>query len=129
MATTARVLLVDDEEDMRDALRDLLADSGFDIVGAASNGQEAVVLTEELQPDLVLMDLRMPGMDGIEATREIKERTPEIQVLILSAYDDSELRFAATDVGVYCYLVKGSSPSLIIDMLTKAKAYGDGMRV
>jgi len=122
----ARVLVVDDEPDMREALTDLLSGSGFDIVGSACDGEEAVGLSASLHPDLVLMDLRMPGMDGIEATRHIKEQAPDTQVLILSAYDDSELRLAAADVGIYCYLVKGGAPSLIIDMMTKAMVYRDG---
>ncbi len=126
---TARVLVVDDEEGMREALSDLLSSSGFDIVGTASNGSEAVDLSAALRPDLVLMDLRMPEMDGIQATRHIKEHAPGIQVLILSAYEDPELRRAASAVGTYGYLVKGTSPSMIVDMLIEAKGHGDGISV
>jgi DNA-binding NarL/FixJ family response regulator len=123
--TLARVLVVDDEPAMREALTELLSGSGFEIVGAAGDGHQAVDLSSSLRPDLVLMDLRMPVMDGIEATRHIKELAPETQVLILSAYDDAELRRAGADAGIYCYLVKGGAPSLIVDMLEKAKAYRD----
>lgn len=123
----ARVLIVDDEEEMRDALTLLLSSAGFDVVGTADNGREGVDLAAFLRPDLVVMDLRMPMMDGIEATRLIKEQNPWIQVLILSAYEDVELRSAASDAGIYCYLIKGMSPWLIIDMLIKAKVHGQGL--
>lgn len=122
-----RVLVVDDEADMREALTDLLDRSGFQIVGTASNGREAVTLSTELHPELVLMDLRMPEMDGIEATRRIKETTPQTQVLILSAYEDYDLQSDATDAGIYCYLVKGTDPAMIVDMLGRAKAFADSI--
>jgi two-component system, chemotaxis family, chemotaxis protein CheY len=123
-----RVLVVDDEADMREALSDLLRRSGFEIVGTASNGQEAVARNTELHPELVLMDMRMPEMDGIEATRRIKAMTPDTQVLILSAYEELDLQEAASDAGIYCYLVKGTDPAMIVDMLGRAKAFAEGIR-
>lgn len=123
----ARVLVVDDEADMREALTDLLQRSGFEIVGTASNGREAVSLTAELHPALVLMDMRMPEMDGIEATRQIKAATPNTQVLILSAYEDFDLQAAASDAGIYCYLVKGTDPAMIVDMLSRAMSFAESV--
>jgi len=125
---SARVVIADDEPTMLRALAELLAYSGIDVVGQAANGSEAIAATADLHPDVVLMDLRMPGIDGIEASRRINEMSPDVQVLILTAYDDEQLRHAASDVGAYCYLVKGTAPHLILDMIARAKEYGDGLR-
>jgi DNA-binding NarL/FixJ family response regulator len=125
---TARVVIADDEPTMLSALAELLTYSGIEVVGRAANGTEAVAAAADLHPDVVLMDLRMPGIDGIEASRRINAMSPDVQVLILTAYDDEQLRDAATDVGAYCYLVKGTAPGLILDMIARAKEYGDGLR-
>ena len=115
-----RVLVVDDELNVLMALCELLGDQGFDVVGRASDGRQAVELAAEARPDVVLMDMRMPILDGIEATRLIREWDPHVQVVMLSAYEDAGLRQGAQDVGVYCYLVKGCSPTLIGDMVRAA---------
>jgi YesN/AraC family two-component response regulator len=112
-----RVLLVDDERAIREALGDLLEEVGFDVVGMASDGAEAVELAAELRPAVVLMDLRMPRMDGIEAAQHIKAADPATQVVILSAYEDDSLQDGAHDVGVARYLVKGCRPTAISDVL------------
>jgi NarL family two-component system response regulator LiaR len=122
-----RVLVVDDDQGFREMLRDFLIDDGFDVVGEASDGEEAVTLTEQLLPEVVLMDLRMPRMDGIEATRVIKAARPTIQVIILSAYEDPGLKRGAEEVGVYCYLIKGCPPSIIRDMLRFARDFKTGL--
>lgn len=108
-----RVLLVEDDQKLREGLRKLLAEVAFDIVGEAPNGEEGVRMTLDLEPDVVLMDLRMPVMGGLEATRLIREQRPEIQVVILTAYDDPALAKGAAETGVYAYLVKGCPPRLI----------------
>jgi DNA-binding NarL/FixJ family response regulator len=122
-----RVLVVDDDQGFREMLRDFLIDDGFEVVGEAGDGEEAVTLTEQLLPEVVLMDLRMPRMDGIEATRVIKAARPTIQVIILSAYEDPGLKRGAEEVGVYCYLIKGCPPSIIRDMLRFARDFKSGL--
>jgi len=114
------VLIVEDEPMLRHALADMLEAKGIRVAGEARDGHEAVRLASELRPEVVLMDLRMPGMDGIEATRQIKTALPRIQVLVLSAYDDPGLHRSAEEAGVFCYLVKGCAPQLILDMIERA---------
>ena len=125
----ARVLIADDEPTMLTALAELLSQSGIDVVGLAANGIDAVDAVAALRPDVVLMDLRMPGLDGIEASRRINETWPDVQVLILTAYEDEQLRHTASEVGAYCYLVKGTAPHLIVEMVSRAKEYGEGLRL
>jgi DNA-binding NarL/FixJ family response regulator len=115
-----RVLLVEDDQSVREALRDLLLETDFDVVGEAGNGRDGVQLALQLEPDVVLMDLRMPVMGGLEATRQIKGERPGIQVVILTAYDDPALKEGAADSGVYAYLVKGCPPRLVGDVTLKA---------
>lgn len=115
-----RVLVVDDDAAIREALIDLLADEGMEVVGAATNGTQAVLMAADLAPDIVMMDLRMPGIDGIQATRAIKDDDPSIQVVILSAYDDAALTKGADEAGAYAYLVKGCSAALVRDVVTQA---------
>ncbi len=115
-----RVLVVDDDRGFREMLRDFLADDGFDIVGEAPDGAAAVDLAEQLDPDVVLMDVRMPRMDGLEAGRRIKSVLPIIQIVMLSAYEDPALRRRAEELGAYCYLIKGCPPSILVEALRLA---------
>lgn len=102
-----RVLLVDDHPVYRDGLARLLRDlGGFDIVGVAGDGREAVACCRSLTPDVVVMDLRMPVLDGVEATRQITTTQPEIGVVVLTMFDDDELVFAAIRAGARGYLMK-----------------------
>jgi CheY-like chemotaxis protein len=119
---SALIMVADDDQGFRGAVRDFLLDEGFR-VAEASDGDEAVVLASELAPDVVLMDLRMPGMDGIEAARRIKELSPLVQVVMLTALGDPSLKRGAQEAGVYCYLVKGCPPLMVLDMLRFACAY------
>lgn len=104
----ARVLIVDDHPLFRAGVRQRLA--GFadavDVVGEATDGQEAIDLAYELQPDVVLMDIAMPRVNGIEATRRIKERQPHVGILILTVYDDSQYITALLGAGAAGYLLK-----------------------
>ena len=122
-----RVLVVDDDSGIRDALIDLLGEEGMEVVGAATDGPQAVVLAADLAPDVVMMDLRMPGMDGIQATRAIKKDNETTQVIILSAYDDSALTKGADEAGAYAYLVKGCSAALVRDVIMQAWALKKGL--
>jgi DNA-binding NarL/FixJ family response regulator len=119
--------VVDDDQGFREMLRGMLFDEGFRVLGEAADGVEAVAMAERLRPDVILMDLRMPRMDGIEATRLIKARLPETQVVFLSAYDDPGLRGGAEEAGAYCYLIKGCPPSIIYDVVRFAWGYKLGL--
>ncbi len=111
-----RVLLVDDHKLVRAGLQSLV-DSAADltVVGAASDGEEAVRLVAELDPDVVLMDLSMPGMDGLEATRRISARHPDVQVLVLTSFSDGDRVRGALDAGAVGYLLKDADPQELLD--------------
>lgn len=119
------LLLVDDEMLIREGLAYLLSTfNGVKVVGQASNGEEAVSLCGLLPVDLVLMDIRMPVMDGCQATYEIKEKWPNIKVLILTTFKDDEYISKAMNFGASGYLLKSSSPDLIYSSLLTAKSGG-----
>jgi DNA-binding NarL/FixJ family response regulator len=118
----ARVLVVDDDVILGGALCDLLRQKGFDVVGQASSGPEAIALSAEQEADVVLMDFRMPMMDGLEATALIQARSPLTQTVMFTAYDDETLNSEASETGVYCVLVKGCNPELIVEMVKRAAA-------
>lgn len=106
-----RVLVVDDQSLMRRALQLLLTDQpGVEVVGDAATGAEAIGLTEELQPDVVLMDMIMPGMDGVETTKELCDRHSKLRVLILSVDDDQEYIIQAMRHGAAGYILKNTPP-------------------
>jgi response regulator NasT len=117
-----RVLVVDDDVVLGEALCQLLLQKGFDVVGVVSNGPDAVSLSRQRELDVVLMDFRMPMMDGLEATTLIRAHSPMIQTVMFTAYDDESLNLEASDNGVYCLLVKGCNPDLIVDMVKRAAA-------
>ena len=102
-----RILLVDDETIFRQGLAALLnLEDDFEIVGQAEDGRAAIQLTEQLKPDVVLMDVQMPICDGIEATREINQHFPSIKILVLSTFDDDEYIWASLQAGAFGYLLK-----------------------
>ena len=110
-----RVLIVDDHAIVRKGIRALLSESGgFEIVAEVANGQEAVLRAEETQPDVILMDLLMPGMDGIEATRQITDRQPGARILVLTSFAADNKLFPAIKAGAMGYLLKDSSPEELV---------------
>jgi DNA-binding NarL/FixJ family response regulator len=105
-----RVLIADDQRVVRDGLTMLVGlIDGVEVVGTASDGMEAVAAAEREHPDVVLMDLRMPGMEGAEATHHIRESLPETQVLVLTTYADDQSLFPALQAGARGYLTKDAS--------------------
>lgn len=110
-----RVLVADDHAIVRKGIRALLSESGgFEVVAEAADGKEAVLRAEETQPDVILMDLLMPGMDGIEATRQITNRLPGARVLVLTSFAADNKVFPAIKAGAQGYLLKDSSPEDLI---------------
>jgi signal transduction histidine kinase len=121
-----RVLLVDDHDSIRKSLRQLIElRAEFEVVGEGSNGSEALERTELLNPDIILMDMNMPVMDGVQATRVIKERHPNVQVLALTAFADMSLVSEMVKAGASGYLLKGGSSKELLDSL-QAIARGQG---
>jgi len=112
------VLLVDDHKIMRDGIRAILHhNEEFVIVGEAENGSEAVALCRRKKPDIVLMDIGMPGLNGIEATQEILRHVPETRVIILSMYDDEHSVVSAIRSGARAFVLKRASDNDLVDAL------------
>jgi DNA-binding NarL/FixJ family response regulator len=118
---TVRVLLADDQALFREALTTLLeVQPGIEVVGEAGNGEEAVRRAAELRPDVVLMDLRMPVLDGIAATARLTAEQPGVRVLALTTFDDDEDLFAALRAGAVGYLLKDVSAARLVEALDAA---------
>jgi len=118
------VVLVDDHALVRRGLEQLLAgDGGIDVVGSASDGEQALEIVRATRPDVVLMDLQMPGIDGVEATRTIMAELPETQVVVLTSFSDSGRIIAALDAGAVGYLLKDTEPD---DLLSGIRAAASG---
>ena len=110
MEESIRVLIADDHPLFRDGMRGLLGSlPDMEVVGEASSGEQAIELARELQPDVILMDIKMPGINGIEATREILHTSPRIGVLVVTMFEDEDSVFAAMRAGARGYLLKDSS--------------------
>jgi DNA-binding NarL/FixJ family response regulator len=122
---TIRVLLVDDQALFREGLSTLVSlYDDIDVVGEAANGEEALAAASRLQPDVVLMDLRMPVLDGVAATRQLKETYPPIRVIILTTFDDDEFVFDGLRAGAVGYLLKDVSSDKLIEAI-RAAAQGE----
>ncbi len=125
--TPLRVLIVDDDDLMRAGLRAVLSsDETVDVVAEAANGYEAVERIRRIQPDVVLMDVRMPNMDGIAATRKITSAVPLTKVLILTTFEDDEYVFGALSAGASGFLLKRTQPEQLIAAIHTVAA-GDSL--
>lgn len=118
-----RVLLADDHTLLREGLRRSLEDAGVEVVGEAADGEQAVRLAAESRPDVVLMDVSMPRMGGVEATRAIRERMPDVEVVILTMHADASVVNDAVRAGAAGYLVKDCTTDDIVSLL---QAVADG---
>jgi AmiR/NasT family two-component response regulator len=122
--TLARVVIAEDEAIIRLDLKEILTSAGYEVVGETGRGDEAVLLVEQHQPDLAILDIKMPGMDGVRAAREITSRH-QVAVLLLTAFSQRDLIEEARDAGVAAYLIKPFQPRellpAIADVLAKAR--------
>jgi DNA-binding NarL/FixJ family response regulator len=124
---TLDIVIVDDQLLLRAGFRKLLdGEPGLDVVGDAGDGQEAVELVERLRPNVVLMDIRMPVLDGIEATRRITSHFPETAVLVLTTYDLDEYVFSALEAGASGFLLKDTPPDELTSAI-RVVARGDAL--
>lgn len=121
MERKIRVLLADDQSILADGIKSVLSSCpDLEVVGIASDGFEALQLTESCSPDVVLMDIRMPNMNGVIATQVIKRRRPDVKVLILTTFDDSDYILNAINNGASGYLLKDTSSAALIDAIKNA---------
>jgi DNA-binding NarL/FixJ family response regulator len=122
-ATTVSVLIVDDQLPFRSAARTVISlTAGFEVVGEAESGEDAVALVTAHPPDLVLMDINLPGINGIEATRRIHETHPDVCVILLSTYSENDLPADAREVGALAYVHKEDfGPALVRELWDRAE--------
>jgi len=119
--TPARVLIADDHELVRDGFRRMLSyEEDLEVVGEAKDGREAVELCRRLNPDLVLMDVRMPKMDGLEATRTIKAKQPSVSVLVITTYDNPDYLLEAINAGAAGYVLKDAPNRQLTNAMRRA---------
>jgi len=129
MPDPIRVLISDDHTILRSGLKMLLnAESDIEVVGEATTGEEAIVLSEQLHPDLVLMDVSMPGMGGIDATAEIKKQHPEIRVLMLTMHENEAYLFRTIKAGGSGYVLKKAADTELIDAIHQVMQGGAFLR-
>lgn len=113
--TGLRVLIADDQGMVRGGLRMILEVAGMEVVGEADNGRAAVELARRLKPDVLVMDIRMPVMDGIEATRQVARDQPSVKILVLTTYGEDEYVYDALRAGAAGFLLKLDSPPRLVD--------------
>ncbi|HMJ40098.1 MAG TPA: response regulator transcription factor [Verrucomicrobiae bacterium] len=119
-----QVLICDDQEAFRSAARQVVnATQGFEVVGEAATGEDSVVAAGRLHPDLVLMDVHLPGIDGLEASRRIRAQHPMVAVLLLSTYDPEEFAARMATSGAFAFISKGTfGPDRLAEAWTRARS-------
>ncbi len=117
-----RVLLADDHQILREGIRRSLEDAGAEVVGEADNGEEAILMARETNPDIILMDLSMPVLDGVTATKRVTAEIPGVKVVILTMHDEPEQTREALNAGAVAYLTKGVSFEDVYDTLERVLA-------
>ena len=118
-----KILLADDQTILTEGIKSVLETcSDFQVIGAARDGVEAVELASKLKPDVVLMDIRMPNMNGVAATKRIKEMNPDIKIIVLTTFDDSDYILSAINNGASGYLLKDIGATALIDSIKNAYA-------
>lgn len=125
MIEPIKVILVDDLSFMRDAIRQILEKSNMDVLGEAENGREAVEMYMELEPDIVLMDITMPVMDGLESLERIKQYDPGAKVIMCSALGQQKYLIKAIQLGARDFILKPFLPERIISAISKAAGIND----
>jgi DNA-binding NarL/FixJ family response regulator len=119
--STVSILIVDDHEVVRNGIRSYLETiKDFDVVGEADSGEAALKMVSELIPDIVLLDLIMPGMDGVETTRQIKKLSPRTQIVVLTSYHEDVHIFPALKAGAISYILKDMKMEKLVDALQRA---------
>jgi DNA-binding NarL/FixJ family response regulator len=121
---SVRILIADDDAIIREALSELLAAQGFDVIGAAADGAEAIESAVALRPDVVLVDIRMPRVNGIEAIQRISAEVPAARLVALSAYDDPALSTSARAAGAVDYVTKGTPPAELCRRIREVSGTG-----
>ena len=112
-----RLILADDHAIVRDGLRSILEDEGFEIAGDASDGAEAVRLCKELHPDIALLDISMPLLNGIDAAREILKTSPGTRIILLTMHSDERSVLASLRAGIHAYVLKSKAASSLMDAI------------
>lgn len=115
----SRILVTDDAAFMRMVLKNILIKHGFEVVGEAENGKQAIQKYKELQPDLVTMDITMPEMDGIQATKEIKKNDPEAKIIMCSAMGQEAMVVEAIQAGAKDFIVKPFQEEMVVEKINK----------
>ncbi len=127
MISPTRILVVDDHPVLRDGLVAVLStQADFEVVGEAETGPKAVLVAAELQPDIVMMDLEMPGMDGVEALKQMRDHDPDVRVIVFTAYDTDDRIMAALQAGAQGYLLKGAPRDQVFEAIRVVNA-GDSL--
>ena len=123
--STVQVVIVDDQEAFRSAARLVVElTEGFEVVGEAATGEDGIELIDQIRPQLVLMDINMPGIDGLEATRRLTAAHPDIKVIIFSTYEPNEYQSRAIDAGAIAFVPKADfEPSMLLETWKRSGGY------
>lgn len=125
MSKSVKVLIVDDQQMFREGIRHRLAqESDISVVGEAASGEEALEMISRAKPDVVILDIRLPNMSGIEVARQVRQRWPDVKIMVLSGYDFDQYVRAAARVGIDGYVLKDASQEVLVKALREIAAGG-----